>query len=79
MDDANNPAEGGLSPALPKQAVAMAIPAWNAWPSHGGSRDFSSKRLSWKVRPAAVLDDLPIIKLDESCNEAAFMDERKAL
>jgi hypothetical protein len=25
------------------------------------------------------VDDLPIIKLDEPCNETAFMDERKKL
>ncbi len=58
----------------------MAIPAWMR-----GRRTGTGFRLEAAVVESQAMDgrsgvdDLPIIKLDESCNGAAFIDERKKL
>ena len=80
MDDANNPAEGGLSPALPKQAVAMAISVECV---------VTGLRLEAPVVESQArdgrsgVDDLPITKLDEpatkqrsSMNEKSFVKSK---
>jgi hypothetical protein len=57
----------------------MATPAWNAWPSRVGATGFRFEAVvveSQAREGRSGADDLPIIKL-ETCNEAAFMGERK--
>ena len=75
MDDANNPAEGGLLPALPRQAAAMAISVECV---------VTGLRLEAPVVESQArdgrsgVDDLPITKLDEpATKQSKAMDGRR--